>query len=259
MQLKVYRMHKSRCANARSSNSRTKAFPLIISFTMLVFSYLRTFFAYNLLCRSDMYTVTAAFGLATTANAAAINVDEIQSILGHTIQSTTQNPCALAESNSVNASVQLSSWLECQINGFYPYPGNGDWPSVRDTAFAKDIKFTFNDTHYNYEGSLDLYHSFNKTLGKSFAPFQHGFINTLGIPNMNGDKGGFVYMIGWAGGFHKLAKRNMYFTNAAFGVIRDNNGKREIAEFRESSNIPNTAKLPAENEWTCGFKERMEL
>lgn len=217
------------------------------------------FVTYNSLCRSDMYTVTAAFGLATTANAAAINVDEIQSTLGHTTQSTVQNPCALAESNSVNASVQLSSWLECQINGFYPYPRNGDWPSVRDTAFAKDIKFTFNDTHYNYDGSLVLYHSFNKTLGKSFAPFQHGFINTLGIPNMNGDKGGFVYMIGWAGGFHKLAKRNMYFTNAAFGVIRDNKGRREIVEFRESSNIPNTAKLPVQNEWTCGFKEHMEL
>lgn len=226
---------------------------------MLVLSSLRTFAAYILLHRSDLNTVVAACGLATTVNAAAINVDEIQSSLGHTIQSSTQDSCTLAQSSSVNASVQLSSWLECQINGFYPYPENGDWPAVRDAAFAKDIKFTFNDTHYNYEGSLDLYHSFNKTLGKSFAPFQHGFINTLGIPNINGDKGGFVYMIGWAGGFHKLAKRTMYFTNAAFAVIRDNNGQREIAEFRESSNIPNTAKLPAQNEWTCGFKEHMEL
>ncbi|KAF2626690.1 hypothetical protein BU25DRAFT_432078 [Macroventuria anomochaeta] len=153
----------------------------------------------------------------------------------------------------------LSSWLECQINGFYPYPENGDWPTVRDSAFSKDIKFTFNDTHYNYEGSLELYHSFNKTLGKSFAPFQHGFINTLGIPNANGDKGGFVYMIGWAGGMHRLAKRTMYFTNAAFAVIRDNKGRREIVEFRESSNIPNTAPLPGQNEWTCGFTEHQEL
>jgi hypothetical protein len=143
--------------------------------------------------------------------------------------------------------------------GFYPYPENGDWPSVRDSAFSKEIRFTFNDTHYNYEGSLELYHSFNKTLGKSFSPFKHGFINTLGIPNANGDKGGFVYMIGWAGGMHRLAKRDMYFTNAAFAVIKDVQGKREIIEFRESSNIPNTAPLPAQNEWTCGFTEQQEL
>ena len=140
-----------------------------------------------------------------------------------------------------------------RIIGFYPYPGNGDWPTVRNSAFSKDIKFTFNDTHYNYDGSLKLYHSFNTTLGKSFAPFKHGFINTLGIPNANGDKGGFVYMIGWAGGMHRLAKRDMYFTNAAFAVIKDNQGKREIIEFRESSNIPNTAPIPEQNEWTCGF------
>ncbi|KAF1928264.1 uncharacterized protein M421DRAFT_420811 [Didymella exigua CBS 183.55] len=203
--------------------------------------------------------LAAAYSLATTANAIAINVDDIQNTLGQTIQPNTQNPCALAESASVNASVQLSSWLECQINGFYPYPENGNWPIIRDAALAKDIKFTFNDTHYNYEGSLDLYHSFNATLGESFAPFQHGFINTLGIPNANGDKGGFVYMIGWAGGMHRLAKRTIYFTNAAFAVIRDNEGKRQIVEFRESSNIPNTAKLPTQNEWTCGFKEHMEL
>lgn len=130
---------------------------------------------------------------------------------------------------------------------------------MRDSAFSKDIKFSFNDTHYNYEGSLELYHSFNNTLGKSFAPFKHGFINTLGIPNANGDKGGFVYMVGWAGGMHRLAKRDMYFTNAAFAVIRDNRGKREIIEFRESSNIPNTASLPDQNEWTCDFTERQEL
>ena len=143
--------------------------------------------------------------------------------------------------------------------GFYPYPENGDWPTVRDAAFSKDIKFTFNDTHYNYEGSLDLYHSFNTTLGKSFAPFEHGFINTLGIPNANGDKGGFVYMIGWAGGMNRLAQRTLYFTNAAFAVIKDNGGKREITEFRESSNIPNSAPLPEQNDWTCEFVERQEL
>lgn len=66
-------------------------------------------------------------------------------------------------------------------------------------------------------------------------------------------------MIGWAGGVHRLAKRELWFTNAAFAVVRDVGGRREIAEFRESSNIPNSAPLPAENEWTCGFAERGEL
>lgn len=124
---------------------------------------------------------------------------------------------------------------------------------MHNSAFSKDIKFTFNDTHYNHAGSLALYHSFNKTLGKSFAPFKHGFINTLGIPNANGDRGGFVYMIGWAGGMHRAAKRDLYFTNAAFAVVGDRGGKREIVEFRESSNIPNSAPLPAEDEWECRF------
>lgn len=66
-------------------------------------------------------------------------------------------------------------------------------------------------------------------------------------------------MIGWAGGMHRLARRDMYFTNAAFAVIRERNGEREIVEFRESSNIPNTAPLPKQNEWTCAFTERQEL
>jgi len=111
----------------------------------------------------------------------------------------------------------------------------------------------------HYEGFLDLYHSFNMTLGKSFAPFEHGFINTLGIPNANGDKGGFVYMIGWAGGMNRLAQRTLYFTNAAFAVIKDNGGKRDITEFRESSNIPSSAPHPKQNDWTYDFVERQEL
>ncbi|KAH7071529.1 hypothetical protein BKA63DRAFT_74513 [Paraphoma chrysanthemicola] len=169
------------------------------------------------------------------------------------------DPCALAESSQVNGSIQLASWLECQINGFYPFPENKNWPANHATAFSKDLRFTFNDTHYDFDGSLKLYKSFNATLGKAFAPFKHGFINTLGIPNTN-DKGGFVYMIGWAGGFQKRAKRDMYFTNAAFAVVKEEQGQRKIVEFRESSNIPNTAPLPEPNVWDCHFpKEKEEL
>lgn len=164
------------------------------------------------------------------------------------------DPCSLADSPKANASVQLSSWLECAVNGFYPFPANTNWPQGHATSFSKDIKFTFNDTHYDYEGSLRLYKTFNATLGVAFAPFKHGFINTLGVPNDNGDKGGFVYLIGWAGGFQTRAQRDMYFTNAAFAVVREEEGQRKIVEFRESGNIPNTAILPPPVEWTCDFK-----
>lgn len=62
-------------------------------------------------------------------------------------------------------------------------------------------------------------------------------------------------MIGWAGGFQRRAKRDMYFTNAAFAVVREEEGERKIVEFRESSNIPNTAVLPEPREWGCEFKK----
>lgn len=67
-------------------------------------------------------------------------------------------------------------------------------------------------------------------------------------------------MIGWAGGYQTLAKREMYFTNAAFAVVKEEKGQRKIVEFRESSNIPNHAPLPEQTAWDCHFpKERMEL
>ncbi|OAL46899.1 hypothetical protein IQ07DRAFT_614110 [Pyrenochaeta sp. DS3sAY3a] len=165
------------------------------------------------------------------------------------------DPCTLVDAAGVNASVSLSSWLECQINSFYPYPANTHWPTGHSTAFSRSLKFTFNDTHYDFPGSLSLYQSFNATLGRAFAPFKHGFINTLGIPSASGDKGGFVYMIGWAGGYQVRAKRDMYFTNAAFAVVREEGGERKIVEFRESSNIPNSAVLPEPREWGCDFKK----
>ncbi|KAH9882606.1 hypothetical protein J1614_000842 [Plenodomus biglobosus] len=164
------------------------------------------------------------------------------------------DPCTLAESAQLNASMQLASWLECQINGFYPFPANTHWPEAHARTFSKSLRFTFNNTHYDFDGSLALYKSFNATLGSAFLPFKHGFINTLGVPNANGDKGGFVYMIGWAGGFQRRAKRDMYFTNAAFAVVAEEDGERKIVEFRESGNIPNTAVLPEPVDWGCEFK-----
>jgi hypothetical protein len=137
--------------------------------------------------------------------------------------------------------------------GFYPFPANSDWPTGHATAFSKDIKFSFNGSRYDFDGSLALYHSFNTTLAKSFEKFDHGFTNTLSVPNDNGDKGGYVFAIGWAGGLHRALQRNLFYTNGAFAVVKDVDGKREIVEFREAGNIMNTAPMPPTNDWACAF------
>ncbi|KAF2702806.1 hypothetical protein K504DRAFT_463989 [Pleomassaria siparia CBS 279.74] len=176
-------------------------------------------------------------------------------MMGLVARDNASDPCILANEPSTNASIQLSSWMECQVNGFFPYPANGAWDKAFASTFSPDVRATFNNSHqYDYGGWLELYHSVNVTLGKSFAPFKHGFISTLAIPNENGDKGGTVYMIGWEGGTHALLKRDLYFTDALFAVVKDiGSGERRVVEFRESSNIPNTAPMPEQNEWTCSF------
>ncbi|KAF2279906.1 uncharacterized protein EI97DRAFT_429678 [Westerdykella ornata] len=165
------------------------------------------------------------------------------------------DPCLLADDLAVNRSLRLSSWLECRVNGFFPYPANGAWDTVFAQTFSPSLLATFNTTHhYNYTGWLELYHSINVTLGQNFAPFKHGFTHTLAIPNDNGDCGGTVYMIGWEGGYHVRSKQEFYATDAAFAVVENvGGGERKITEFRESANIWNTAPLPKPNEWTCGF------
>jgi hypothetical protein len=75
------------------------------------------------------------------------------------------------------------------IPGFYPFPANTKWPQGHASSFSEDLRFTFNDTHYDFDGSLRLYKTFNASLSRAFAPFKHGFTNTLGIPNSNGDRG----------------------------------------------------------------------
>lgn len=207
------------------------------------------------------FTITATLlSLASSISAFSIpSSSQQQEYAGLIPQGSPDNaidPCTLADSPSANASVQLGSWLECQINGFYPFPANTHWESGHARAFSKSLLFTFNDTHYDFDGSLRLYKAFNATLGKAFAPFKHGFINTLGIPDADGGKGGFVYMIGWAGGFQTRAKRDLWFTNAAFARVKVEDGQRKIVEFRESSNIPNSAPVPEPVEWTCKVENK---
>jgi hypothetical protein len=47
----------------------------------------------------------------------------------------------------------------------------------------------------------------------------------------------------------------MHFTDAMFALVKEENGARKIVEFRESSNIPNTAPLPEPNPWGCAFSK----
>lgn len=144
------------------------------------------------------------------------------------------------------------------VPGFFPYPENGPWDNVFAQTFSPNLIATFNNTHhYNYHGWLEVYRTFNATLGLSFDPFRHGFTSIVAVPNANGDKGGTVFMAGWEGGLHRLLKRELWFSDAAFAVVNDvGGGKRRIVEFRESSNMPSTVRMPRENEWECGFKHR---
>lgn len=199
------------------------------------------------------YSIAATLlGLAASISAITIPQQDYMGLVPQDTAEPTIDPCTLADSPNVNASVQLSSWTECQVNGFYPFPANTEWVAGHARAFSKDLLFTFNDTHYDFEGSLRLYKSFNATLGRAFAPFRHGFLHTLGIPDADGSKGGFVYMIGFTGGYQVHTKKDLWFTNAAFARVKEEeHGVRKIVEFRESSNIPNSAPIPQPVEWTC--------
>ncbi len=76
--------------------------------------------------------------------------------------------------------------------------------------------------------------------------------NKLAVPNSNGDKGGMAYLLGWEGGYLPSIKQEVYFTDAVFVRVEEVNGKRMIAEMRESSNIPNYAPEPPADPWGCG-------
>lgn len=87
---------------------------------------------------------------------------------------------------------QPKAWEESvddAIMMFEDHPATIDWPTAHANAISKSLRFTLNDTHYDYERSLQLYKSFNAMAGHAFAPFKHGFTNTLGVPKMNGDNG----------------------------------------------------------------------
>lgn len=61
-------------------------------------------------------------------------------------------------------------------------------------------------------------------------------------------------MIGWEGGYSTALKRELWFSDAVFAVVKDvGGGERRVVEFRESSNMRSTVEMPGENEWVCRF------
>ncbi|KAF1996967.1 hypothetical protein P154DRAFT_442098 [Amniculicola lignicola CBS 123094] len=148
--------------------------------------------------------------------------------------------------------MQLKAWAECAVNGFFPFPANGAWDKEFARVFSKDLRATFNATTHSYDTWLSLYQTFNHSL-VVFTPFNHGFTSVVAIPDSANPKGGFVSMNGWEGGYHSLAKKDLWYSDTAFAVIEvDAQGKRKIVEFREATNMPSGGGvLPPGTDWAC--------
>ena len=140
--------------------------------------------------------------------------------------------------------------------GFFPYPANGAWDIAFDKVFSPKLQASFNGTKFDAAGWKKWYHSVNKTIGTSFELFEHGFSNVVAVPNSVTDKGGFVAVTGWQGGRIRgmpASAPGLNFTDAAFAVVQITSAGRKIVEFREMSNIPNTAQIVGAKNWTCSF------
>jgi hypothetical protein len=193
-----------------------------------------------------------ALAALTTVIATSIPHDEAASVLPR--DETAVDPCTLVDQPGVNASANLANWMMCQVNAFFPHPNNTSWDTHYTSTFHPSLLASFNSTPFSYTSLLTFYHSVNTTLSLAFSPFRHGFTSVVAVPNSN-DKGGFVYMTGWEGGFSVAAKRELSWTDGAFAVVRDVKGRRWVSEWRESANIPNSAPVPRPVVWGCEFKK----
>ncbi|RYP30513.1 hypothetical protein DL767_006190 [Monosporascus sp. MG133] len=134
----------------------------------------------------------------------------------------------------------------------FPFPANGAWDVAYDAAFSGDVLASWNETKFDFDGFKALYTSFNETIGRNFVDFRHAFIKTLGVPGSSGGGGdGFVCLMGWEGGL-TAPGTELYAEDAAFAVIEETpEGGRVITEFREASNMMNSAPTPEPQDWTC--------
>jgi hypothetical protein len=149
----------------------------------------------------------------------------------------TNTSCPSRNPDGIAAGNELATWAQDQINAFFPYQEG--WDAAFDVAFAPDLYATFNGTVCNHDTFKAFYGQVYPLLSAGFAgTFDHGFISTVGVPNA-GDRGGFVTLTGWEGGFiGGDYDKPLYATDTAFMVVREEDDcSLKIVEMRESSNL----------------------
>jgi hypothetical protein len=145
--------------------------------------------------------------------------------------------CPPRNPDGIAAGDELAQWAKDRVYEFFPYQAN--WETGYDVTYSKDLYATFNGTVCNFETFKGIYKRVYPLLSDGFAgTFKHGFLSVVAVPNA-GDRGGFVTMTGWEGGFMGGDKnRPLNTTDAAFMVIREEEDcSRKVIEMREISNL----------------------
>ena len=192
------------------------------------------------MCLGDVVVALAAFGVVTEATPTTACVPT-------TTKSVTlpeRKPCPKAscprrDPDGIAAGQDLIEWTKEQVTAFFPYEEG--WGTAYDKAFSPNVFATFNHTHFDFTTLKQAYSSFVPLLHTGFAgTFSHGFISAVGVPNAV-DRGGFVTLTGWEGGFLRGDPERLYnVTDAAFIVVEEGDDcERKIIEFRETSNLGN--------------------
>ncbi|RYO97830.1 hypothetical protein DL765_011041 [Monosporascus sp. GIB2] len=127
---------------------------------------------------------------------------------------------------------------------FFTFPANGTWGVAYGAAFSRDVLASSNETKFDFDGFKALCTSFNETVGGNFVDFRHAFIKTLGVPSSSGDRCGFVCLTGWEGRAHYPRHRALRPRRRLRRRRGDAPRGRVITEFREASNMINTAPVP---------------
>ncbi|CAG9942255.1 unnamed protein product [Clonostachys rosea f. rosea IK726] len=135
------------------------------------------------------------------------------------------------------ASDELAAWIGKAVDDFYPF--RDTWASAYDASFAPNLSATFNATKFDFNTLRAAYGSFlPKLQGQYAGTFGHGYYSVVAVPHAS-DRGGFVYITGWAGGYIDGDADRLYnVSHAAFGVVEQQEDcSIKIAEWRESSNM----------------------
>jgi hypothetical protein len=161
------------------------------------------------------------------------------------------DPCE--PTGASNSSAALHSWMGCTIDRFFPFPGNEGWDVAYDDVFSSDLRASFNHSRFDKSGFKSMYHTLNTTIGAAFGVhgFRHEMTTMVAVPNEH-DKGGFVFYTGMEGGT-TIIGTTVWLANGAMLEIADVNGKRQIIELREATNVPFSGHPTGVKNWTCAF------